>query len=325
MAYLHEFKLPDYIVAAHYPQTGLDALDAQSNVFFARELEHIIPEIFMREHARINARAVFPIYRGASPFDKQITYRQFTKVGAAKIISDYANDIPLVNVFGEEFTGNVRTLGCAARWSVDEIGASAQHGRGLDRMQVDTARETILRLENDIAWNGDADNGLVGLLTDPNIPQTTVVNPGGGTQWSTKTGLEMVADMCACADAIPQNTGDVEMPTRLLIASRAYRIAKCTHVNAGGSTVSALKWFLDNHDTVTEVMPIRELEGVGAGGTDMMIAYTPDQSKLRMNVTLELEQRPPQEVDLWVKVIYREKFGGVTVHKPMSLHKCDGL
>ncbi len=325
MSYLHSIKLPDFVKASVYPAAGLVALDSQSNVFFARELEHIIPEIFMTEHARINARSVFPIDRSASPYAKVITYRQYTKVGSAKIFSDYANDIPLVNVFGQEFTGNIRNIGVAARWSVDEIGASQETGRGLDRMETDTAREVILRTENSIAWNGDADNGLVGLLTDPNIPSTTVVDPGGGTEWSTKTGLQMVADMCACADAVPEATGDVEMPTRLLLASRAYRLAACTHINAGGSTVSALTWFLQNHGSVKEVMPIRELEGVGAGGTDMMIAYTPEASKLRMNVPLELEQRPPQEIDMIIKVIYRERFGGVTVHKPMSLHKCDGL
>ena len=320
-------QLPVYVKIAEYPKQGLEALgvaDSQSNLFFARELEHIIPEMFEVEHARINARQIFPIDSSAGPLAKIITYRQFTKVGSAKILTDYADDIPLVQVHGEEFTGNVRTIGNAAVWSVDEIDDSASLGRPLDRLQTDTAREAILRTENDIAFNGDATHGLVGLFTDPNIPTTTVVNGGGGTTpWSTKTGLEMVADMAACVDEIPTTTGDVEAAARLLIASRAYRLAKNTHINAGGSTVSALKWFVDNNDV--EVVPIREFEGIGPASTDGMMAYTPDVKKIRMNVTMEIEQRPPQERDLAVKVIYREKFGGLTVHKPLSLHICDGL
>lgn len=328
MSFLHDIQLPAYVKIAAYPRNGVEALgavDSQNNLFFARELEHIIPEMFEIEHARINARAVFPIDRSAGPSAKIITYRQFTKVGASKIITDYSNDIPLVQVFGEEFTGNVRTLGIAARWSVDEIEDARTVGRPLDRMQTDTAREAILRQENDIAFNGDSTHGLVGLFTDPNIPtDTVVVGVGATTPWTNKTGPEMVIDMCSCVNQIPETTGDVEAPTRLLMSTRRYNLASCTPMDTGTDT-TALKYFINNNNYVKDVMPIREFQGIAAGGLDTMMAYTPDVRKIRMNVTMEIEQRAPQENDLWIKVIYREKFGGLTVHKPLSLHICEGI
>lgn len=329
MALQEEVQLPPFIRIAKYPTNGIESLgaaDSDNNLFFARELEHIIPEMFEIEHARINARAIFPIDRSAGPTAKIITYRQFTKVGASKIISDYANDIPLVQVHGEEFTGNVRTMAIAARWTVDEIEDARVTGRPLDRMQTDAAREAILRQENDISFNGDATHGLVGLFTDPNIPTATVVNGAGGDpEWPEKTGPEMLTDMLTCVNQIPATTGDVEAPTRLLISTRRYNLVSGTFIDAGGISVSVLKWFVENNNYVKDVMPIREFEGVAAGGLDAMMAYTPDVRKIRMNITMELEQRPPQEVDLWVKVIYREKFGGLTVHKPLSLNICEGI
>ncbi len=318
-----QLKIEDNVIQAAYPQSGIESLgvaDSANNLFFARELEHIIPEMFEIDYAKINARSIFPIDRSAPPATRIITYRQFDRVGVAKIIADYANDIPLVQVFGEEFTGNVRTFAIAARWSVDEIADAQMAGRPLDRMQTEAARESLLRRENEVAWYGDATHGLVGLLSDPNVPQVAVT----GADWDSATGVVMVDQMCACADAIPNNTGDVEMPTRLLVASNKYRKAKCTQYNSGTDT-SALKWFLDNHDTITEVMPVRELQGAGPGGEDMMIAYTPDVRKLRMNIVLEIEQRAPQENDLEIKVIYRHKFGGLTVHKPLSINACYGI
>ena len=48
------------------------SLDAAENVFFQRELEHIIPEMFEFEFAKINARSLFPIDRSAGPSVKTI-------------------------------------------------------------------------------------------------------------------------------------------------------------------------------------------------------------------------------------------------------------
>lgn len=322
-----QIKIEDSVIRAPYPAGGIEALgtaDSQDNLFFSRELESIIPQMFEVDYATISARSVFPIDRSYPPSTRTITYRQFDKTGASKIITDYANDIPLVQVFGQEFTAKVRTYAVAAQWSVDEIADAQMVGRPLDRMQTDAARETLLRDENRDAFAGNADYGIVGLFSDPNIPIGPVANPGGGTAWSTKTGPQMVADLCACADAIPAATGEVENATRILISPAQYRLAKCTQYNAGTDT-SALDWFLANHGTVREVMPVRELTGAGPGGSDTMVAYTPDISKLRMCVVMEIEQRAPQENDLAIKVIFRHKFGGLIVHKPLSLNICHGI
>jgi len=303
---------------------SLGRADSAENIHFARELEHIIPEMFEFEHARINARKVFPIDRSAGPTADKITFRQFTKVGQAKIISDYENNIPLVNVFGEEFTGNVRSIAIAAMWSLNEIRKSTSVGRPLDREQSDAAREAMLRLENKLAFNGDPDNGLVGLFTDPNIPTTTVVDPGGGTEWVNKTAQQIYDDMCTCGNTIVETTGDVEAPSRLLLPTAQYNLAFCQNFGAGTDTTT-LRYYLNNNPYIKEVMPVRELKGAGTGGSDVMIAYEPNMSKLRLNIPLEVEQLPPQEVDLNVKVIYHQRFGGLTVHKPYSLHICEGI
>jgi hypothetical protein len=191
-------------------------------------------------------------------------------------------------------------------------------------MQAEAAREAMLRQENNIAFSGDATHGLVGLFTDPNIPTVTVVDPGAGTEWTAKTGRQMVDDMCSCVNAIPENTGDVEAPTRLLLPTAQYNLAHCTRMEDGTDT-TALNYFLQNNPYVREVMPVRELTGAGTGGADVMVAYDPQLSKLRMNIPMEIEQLPPQEIDTCVKVIYRLKSGGLTVHKPLSLNICEGI
>ena len=314
-------KLKDLV---KYPVQGLASLDSAENIFFARELEHIIAEMFETDHARINARNIFPIDRSAGSTAKNVTWRQTTKVGQAKIITDYADDIPLVNSFAEELTSRIRAIAVAAMWSMEEIAQSQSVGRPLDRSDAEAARETMLRKENTIAFQGDAAHGLAGLFTDTNIPRTTVATGVGGVTWALKTGEEMVDDMCACVNAIPTNTGDVEAPTRLLLPTTQYNLAACKRMSPGTDT-TALNYFIANNTYVKDVMPIRELTGAGTAGVDVMLAYEPNISKIRMIVAQEIMQRPPQEVNLATKVIWHSRFGGVIVHKPLSLHICQGI
>lgn len=300
------------------------SLDAAQTAFFRRELEHIIPELFEFEHARINARSVFPIDRSAGPAAQTITFRQFTKTGTAKIISDYANDLPLVNVFGEEFTGNVRSIGIAAKWSIQEIRAAAMAGRPLDRQQAEAARETMLRLENNIAFQGDALHGLIGLFTDPNIPTVTVAAGVGGVTWALKTPAEILLDMNDCANSIVETTGDIEVPNTLIMPTEQFNLIASTNAALGTDT-TILRFFLNNNPYITQVMNIRELDTAGTGGVDAMVAYDRNISKIRLNVPLDIEQFAPQEVDLCIKVPYHMRAGGVTVHKPLSLSICEGI
>lgn len=295
------------------------SLDAAESAFFKRELEYILPELFEFTFAKINARRVFPIDRSAGPAAETILFRQITKSGIAKVISDYANDIPLVNMEVEEFTGNVRSIAIAALWSIQEIRAAVKAGRPLDREQAEAARETILRLENQIAFQGDATNGLVGMFTDPNIPRTA-----GAGVWSAATPADILADMNLAANAIPETTGDMEEPGTLLVPTPQFNIIAEDNA-AMGTDTTILRYFLNNNPYISEVMRVRELTGAGAGGVDVIVAYDRNPRKLRMHVPLDLEQHAPQEKDLAIKTIYHSRTGGVQVIKPLSLHIVEGV
>ena len=310
-----------------YPEGGIIELgvaDSTNNIFFNRELEHLIPELIETELAKHSARMIMPVDMSFKSTAKRITYRQMTRVGAAKIISDYANDVPLVNLYREEFTGNVRTLAAGAQYSIDEIEEAQEMGVSLPTEDAYAAKEAIDKLENDIAFEGDATHGLVGLLTAANVPQTTVANPGSGTTWAVKTGVQMGADMFACIDAIPAATAEVENPTELWIAPNQYRLASRTQYNAGTDT-TVLEYFKRNAGNITAVRPVRELDGAGPGGEDMMIACEPVKSKFRLCVVMEITAIPEQAKQLAIQVIWRKKTGGVRVIKPLSIHKCIGI
>lgn len=302
----------------------LSTLDAGENIFFKRELEHIMPEMFTVEYAVSPARNLFPVDRSAGPVAETITYRQFDRTGMAKIIADYDTELPLVNVYGKEFTGRVVSIGAAAKWSLQEIKAAIALNKPLESWYAISARDEILRKENTIAFFGDDDHKLVGLFSDPNIPQAAV--PVGGnntTPWSTKTPAEILADMNLVANQITEVTLQVEAPDTMLLPVEQYNLIATT--NAGTSTdTTILRYFLNNNPYIKEVMPVNELNEA-VGGDDVIVCYKKDPMKLRLQVPQDIEQLPPQEVALATIVNYYSRCGGLTVMKPLSINIGTGI
>jgi hypothetical protein len=306
----------------------LSSLDTGENYFFSRQLEFIIPEMLNFEHGRISARMVFPIDRRAGPAAEVITLRQMTKTGAAKIITDYANDIPLANVFTEEVKSSVRSIAEAAEWSVQEIRQSASvPGMALDRDKTEAVREDMLRRENSIAWQGDATHGLAGLFTDGNIPRFTVPAGVGGVPWSLKTGPEMVLDMNLTVNPISENTNGVEAPDTLLIPRAQYNLASSTQMGTVNDT-TALEFFAKTNPYISglaNIIPIDDIAGLGTAGVDTLIAYEKNPTKLVMNIPLDIEQFPPQVRDMVTRVVYHMRAGGVLIKRPLSLRIGQGI
>ncbi len=101
-------------------------LDAGESIFFARELEHIKSQEVEVEYPDLKARKLIPVSFEADPADETITYYMFDKVGMAKIIRDYSQDLPRVDVTGQKFSGEVRSLGASFGFSIQEIRAEAR-------------------------------------------------------------------------------------------------------------------------------------------------------------------------------------------------------
>lgn len=317
---LHSVDQNDVRNLVEWPTSGiaLQTCDVQTNRFFKRQLEYFIPELVDFEHAPISARTILPIDRRAGSGAQIITWRQKTAVGQAKVMSDFGDDVPNASVFAEEFTSSVRSLACEATWSLQEIRAAAMANVPLEIEEGEAAREAILRLENSIAWNGDSKHKLVGVIDTPNIP--TAVAPGG--VWSGKTAAQKIADLHLLVNSIFEDTNQVERANKVLMPTEQYHLAVTE--NAGtGTDLSVLEYFVRNSpyiNSTSDVIPLNEMKGAGAGGVDIMIAFDMNMAKISMQVPFDLESLAPEVRGMTTNVIYHERFGGVIVKKPLSLN-----
>lgn len=306
--------------------TGAPLNDAAESPFFLRQLEHIKVQVQEVMYTGLKARKLLPVSMEAGAGAEYITWRQFDKVGVARLIRDYSMDLPRVDVLASEFFQNpVHGLGASFGYNVQEIRAAQKAGLPLDQRRAAAATEAILRLEDDLAFFGDARSKLVGFFNLPNSTEVTLPADGAGSSalWSTKTADQILRDLNLLANTIVETTKEVEIPDTLLLPTVLYNLAATKRIGIDSNN-TVLKFFLDTNPYIKDVEPVVKLAGAGAGSTNRIIAYRRDPMKLTMEVPLDVTQHEVQKEGLEYTVPVESRFGGVLVYKPLSVAFSDG-
>lgn len=296
-------------------------LDDVNGAFFQRELELIKSQSYDTLYADLIARNLFPVSNEGGFAITSITYRSYDKVGAAKLINNYAKDLPRADVGGKEITIPVKEIGTSYGYTVKEIAASQMVGRSLDQQRANASRRAVEEEINDIAFNGRADADLPGFLSNPNIPTVTVVDGASGTAfWNTKTPDEILFDINDLFGDIFENTKMKERADTLLLPPAQWNYIASTP-RASNSDTTILMYVVQNSPflaSMESVIPVNELVGAGTAGVDIMVAYTRRPDKLQLEIPGELQYFAPQEQGLEIVIPGMSSIAGVNVYYPMS-------
>lgn len=293
--------------------------DNGESLFFARELEAILARQHDVEYPELRARRFLPVSSEAGPGDETITYYQFDKVGMAKLVSDYADDLPRADVFGNKFSSPIESIAIAFGYSIQEVRASAKAGRSLQSMKAMAARRAHEEKVDEIAANGDANTGLGGMLNNANVPTGTVQTPN----WATATADQIIESMNEMVTTMVNSTNGVETPDTILLPIDAFTIVNQRRIP--DTEITILQFFLRNNAFIRNVDHWYKLSGAGAGATDRAVCYRRDPTKLELHIPQEFETLPVQESNLEFKVPTHSRIGGVVIYKPLSLLYRDGL
>lgn len=304
----------------------IEQLDEGESIFFARELEFIKAKTYDIKYPELKARLLFPTDFETNAGAETITYEQHDQVGAAKIISNYADDLPRADVRGKEFTSKVRTIASSYGYNFDEIQAASMAGKPLVQRKANAAKRANMILENQIAFFGDTTHNLQGFLTNPNIG--VVILPADGTgaskKFKDKTPVQIVRDLASLPTSVHKVTKGVEVANTLLLPIDQYNLIFSTHFSAA-SDVTIGEWFLNSNPHINEIVWVNEMEGAGAGGVDIMVAYRRDPDALSMEIPSEFKQLAVQEKGLEFIVPTHQRFGGVLIYYPLSVAKAEDI
>jgi len=96
-------------------QTGIRGDAETASMFFTRELEHVKASSYDVVRAPLRAFELIPTDSTAGAGAESVVYEQYDMTGMAKIVADYADDLPRSDVKGKQFVARVRATRPSSR------------------------------------------------------------------------------------------------------------------------------------------------------------------------------------------------------------------
>lgn len=300
-------------------------LDGMEQVFFDEQLALIKARTYDVRHKALKALTLLPVSTEQDPGAEHIIWRSFDQVGIAKLVSDYANDYPRVDIGGEEHTSPIKEIGASYGYSIKEIRRAQKAGISLDAKKAEACRRAIDEKQDSIAWKGDAKGKLPGFFNHPGITEYVAPNGAGGSKtWASKTADEIVADFAAIISTAPESTNGIEQPDTVIMPLSLYN--KLQNTPYGSNRDKTILGFIrENYPQITRIDWVLDLVGAGAGNTSRVMAYARDPMKVEVQIPQRFEQMPPQLTGKAYDIICSQSTGGTLVYYPQSVVFCDGL
>ena len=299
-------------------------IDSELGYFFKRELEQVRSKAYDIKKVPLHAREVFPLDFEINEGAAFIVYEQYDHVGQARVIANYATDLPRVDVRGQEFQSKVKSLGDMYGYSVDDIRAAQKAGKPLQQRRADAARKAIAILENEIAFKGDKKHNIQGFFSNPNIPRLAApANGSGKTLWAEKSAEEVLEDLHELANNPAILTDGVEEADTLCMPTEQYKLIS-TRKMGQYDTRTIKEAFMAATDNIKQIMRVPECKGAGFGGSDIAFAYRKDADALHLVIPMEFMQHGAQQKGLEFEIPCEQKTGGVVVYLPLSVTFMEG-
>lgn len=299
--------------------------DANESMFFARQLEAIKAQTYDVKRANLNALQLMPVSTDVPEGATTITYRQYDTVGMAKVIANYANDLPRADVTGKEFTSNIRSIGNAFGYNTQEIRSAIFAGVNLPARKAMAATRAHQEKINALAFTGDADHGLPGLISNANVPEVTLLADGTGSAktFASKTADKIVRDVNSLINKIISQSKGVHRATEVWMPVEQYALIATTQ-NSTASDTTILQFLQQVHPGVT-FRQVVELDGAGASGADRMYAIENSRDNWAIEIPMMMKMYSPQQKGLEFEVPVESRFGGVIIEYPLAFAFADGI
>jgi hypothetical protein len=299
-------------------------LDAKDTIFFEKELNTVMSKVYEKKYPALKLAngSLVPITSEADPGDETISFKMFDKTGMAKIISSYADDLPISDVTGNEEFAKIRSLGGAFEYSLQEVRRARKLGSNLTSMKAIATRTSIEQLTDKIGWYGDSSAGLFGFLNNPNIP--IAIHTGHKIADPLATPQEMYDILADAVINMEDLTNGIEIPNTLLLPVKEFGIISKTRMDSNSDS-TVLQFFKQNFPQITKIDWASQLKNVTprpsgqAGATNCMLIFNSDPEKIRFEIPVVFEQLSAQTKNLAEVVPCHSRVAGIITPYPISI------
>lgn len=308
------------IAASHLQAMGkVSKSDATTaGIWTAQELHKIKQAAYEKEYPPGSALRVFPVTNDLSDTDKTFEYQVFDKVGLAKIIADYTDDLPTVDALMTSEFGKVFRLGNAFLISIDEIKAGQRTGKSLSTRKADAAQLAHDHKVNELVFKGSKPHKIPSVFDHPNI--TKIVSD----KWldgETKKPETAEDELEKAIELIETQTNGMHRATNILIPPS---VRKVLSVRMPETTKSYLDYFMEQNGGIS-IESISELENYDGKGNKAVLVYEKDPMNMSIEIPEAFNMLPAQAKDLHFKVPCTSKCTGLTIYRPLTLVLITGV
>lgn len=287
-----------------------------AGLFTARQLEMVRNRVYEEKLPAMNGLSLVPISSEAPEWAETITERIYDTVGMAKVIANYADDLPRADVAMTERAVKVRNIGASYGYNLQELKAASANQTDLPAAKARAARRAVEIKMNEIALLGDKEFGLNGFINHPNLGETTIT---GG--WKSASAETILADLDNLHDTVVLQSKGVHQPTHLLLALSDYQTLSSKYMDTADK-VDVLTFFKRKHPNLV-IQGLWELEKAGTGNKNLAICYEKNADNLNLETPQDFTQLPAQERNLELVVNCIARIGGVFLRYPLSATKAE--
>lgn len=298
-----------------------DSVDAALHI--AQQLDFLKIEFYNLKYPENHAMSLFPVTSSVERGAQTVSWRGFDYFGKSRIYSPEANDIPRVANSTKWRNTNIKPVANSYFYTVDQIEAAIF---GNIPLQAELARGSRLSLDqelNRIAWVGDEEEGLMGILT-PNKDVSFPIFPTP-LDFAAMTSVQILDFVREMTSSVRITTAGVERPDTWAVPTDLFTRLHMTRFN-DGDTKSIATWLIDNSGgllrkiiDVPELNPRSDiLRGTAYEATGVSFYYSDDRNSFSIETPVPFDQTPPQAKGLGFEIISRATTAGVLIYYPMS-------
>lgn len=302
--------------------------DADNAVLFARAVETEIAAAVEMD------AGIYPLAEGDMLSldelgDGVVTWYQHVVEKRAVVSWGHSGNMPYASLGAIEVTGRLENLEGGYKWSTEEERRAGQGRVRLVPMLSDASAEAhTAKWDETLAW-GKENLRLNGLYNHPNISViATPLGVSGFPDWPRKTADEILNDVNALINSIPQRTQRKRRATDVHMSPRMWEYVTQTRVGPGDGEIFIIELIEKAHRNVT-FSEVRYLERADERSQaqlpsgDAMFAF--DRTRVSKVRSFLFRTLAPQRVGLETVVPAESKIGGIKILEPLTLARMDGL
>lgn len=291
----------------------------------ARDLTAIDNVIYEAKAEELAARSVFPQKYDVNEGAETYAYDVMTRSGAAKIIANGADDIPLVDTDMVRRHVPIYSIAIAMSYTQQELRAARMQGTSVDTAKAATVRRAMAEKENSIAFRGEKKYDITGAFqaTGIQVVPSPITGTGGSSAWSKKTAEQIIEELGDAHSLITVLPGYGSAPLKLCLPPKQFELINKKRYSPEDPR-SVLKILRENA-WFSDILRVPDLIGMGTTDTDCFAIIHDSNETAELIISMDVKRYQEEPNFPRVKIPFEERTAGVVVRFPSAIVRCDGI